>query len=324
MARLLAIRLLQAAAIVFLVATLTFVLLQLAPGDPFTAGGEWTFVPREVVERQRQRFGLDRPVHEQYLRYLANIARGDFGYSFTEHRPAAAAIAERVPNTLLLTGAGLALAFALGIVAGAYQGARTGSRLDDALSVVTLLLYSVPTFWLGLILLLIFGLALGWLPVGGAVDPVLYPELSWLGRLADRLAHLALPALTLGLVGGAMVARYQRAAMREAIAQDFVRTARAKGLPERAVLLRHALRNALLPAVTLFGLTFPALLSGAVLVETVFAWPGLGKFAVEAIASRDYQVVTAAAIIAAAMVVAGNLLADLVYRAVDPRTRSAA
>lgn len=323
MLRFLAVRLAQAAAIVLLVATLSFILIRLAPGDPLAAMSEWDTVAPEVLAQQRRNLGLDRPIPVQYVRYLASLARGDLGYSFAERRPVATAIADRIPNTLLLAGTALVLMFGLGTLVGAVQGARSASRLDDALSVLTLVLYSVPVFWLGLVLLLVFAEGLHWLPAGGARDAVLYGHLSWAGKIADRTQHLLLPALTLGLVGAAAVARYQRAAMIDAVRQDFVRTARAKGLAERAVLVRHALRNALLPTVTIFGLTFPVLLSGAVLVETVFAWPGLGKFAVDSINNRDYQVVTATAIIAATMVVSGNLLADLLYRAVDPRTRDA-
>jgi peptide/nickel transport system permease protein len=234
------------------------------------------------------------------------------------------AFLERVPNTLLLAAAGLVIMFALGIATGAVQGSRPASRTDDALSLVTLALYAMPVFWLGLMLLLVFGETLGWLPVGGTHDAVLHSNMGALGRIADRLRHLVLPALTLGLVGAAVTARYQRAAMLEVATQDFLRTARAKGLTERVVLVRHALRNALLPAITLFGLAFPLLLSGAVLVEKVFAWPGLGQLAVDAIHRRDYAVVTGAAIITAVMVVLGNVIADVLYRLVDPRTREAA
>lgn len=324
MARFLAVRLAQAAAIVFLVATLTFVLIHLAPGSPFTPAGESGRVPRAVIEQLERNFGLDRPVHVQYVRYLANLARGDFGYSYGEHRPVRDAFLERVPNTLLLAAAGLVIMFALGIAIGAVQGSRPASRTDDVLSLVTLALYAMPVFWLGLMLLLVFGETLGWLPVGGTHDAVLYSNMGVLGRITDRLRHLALPALTLGLVGAAVTARYQRAAMLEVATQDFLRTARAKGLAERIVLVRHALRNALLPAITLFGLAFPLLLSGAVLVEKVFAWPGLGQLAVDAIHRRDYAVVTGAAIVTAVLVVLGNVIADVLYRLVDPRTREAA
>lgn len=324
MIRFLAVRATQAAVIVFLVTTLTFVLIQLAPGSPFTASGESNRVSPEITQRLERSFGLDRPVPEQYVRYLSNLARGDFGYSYSEHRPVRDAFLERVPNTLLLAGAGLVIMFGLGIVVGAFQGARPGSRADDTLSLLTLSVYSMPIFWLGLMAMMLFGLVLHWLPVGGTHDPVIYEQLGILGKLTDRLRHLLLPATTLGLIGAATAARYQRAAMLDVIRQDFVRTARAKGLAERSVLFKHALRNALLPIITLFGLAFPLLLSGTVLVESVFSWPGLGKLAVDAIHGRDYLVVTGAAIVTAIMVVLGSLLADVLYRVVDPRTRQQA
>lgn len=322
--RFLAARLLQAVVIVFLVGTLTFLLLQLAPGDPLTSTSSSTLVPRSVVEQQRRAFGLDRPVLEQYARYLSNLARGDFGYSYREHRPAWHAIRDRIPNTLVLATAALAVAFGFGIAIGVVQGIRAGSRADDLLSVLSLTVYSTPVFWLGIVLLLVFGETLRWLPVAGATDPVIYDQLPWLGRAWDRVRHLALPALTLGAIGAAATARFQRAAMLDVIRQDFIRTARAKGLARQTVVLRHALRNALLPVITLFGLAFPLLLGGTVLVETVFAWPGMGKLTVDAIHGRDYFVVTGAAVLAAVLVVVGNLIADILYRVMDPRTREAA
>jgi peptide/nickel transport system permease protein len=319
--RFLAVRTGHAAAIVLFVVTVTFALVRLAPGDPFSAAGESTLVPRAAVAAEMRRHGLDRPIAEQYLRYLGQVARGNFGYSYSERRPVLEAFRDRVPNTLLLATTGLAITFALGIAVGAWQGARAGPRADAAVSFGTLTVYSTPAFWLGLMLLLVFGEQLRWLPAGGTVDPVLHAHLTWLGRAVDRARHLALPALTLGMLGAATVARFQRAQVREVRHADYVRTARAKGLTERAVLWRHTLRTALLPAVTLFGLLFPVLLSGAVLVETVFSWPGLGRFAVQAIYRRDYPVVTAAAVVAGVMVALGNLLADVLHRAVDPRTR---
>ena len=321
MVRFVGTRLLHALGIVFIVATITFVLLQLAPGDPLTRATESTLVSRDVIEQQRRNFGLDRPVHVQYALYLGNLVRGDFGYSFREHRPAWDAIRDRIGNTLILAVAGLAVMFTLGIAAGAWQGARAGSRGDAALSIVSLTIYSTPVFWLGVMLVLVFAEGLHWLPATGATDPVVSAHLPPLSRLWDRLTHLVLPALTLGLAGAAVVARYQRAAMLDVVRQDFIRTARAKGLPERLVLMRHALRNALLPTVTLFGLAFPLLLSGAVLVETVFAWPGMGQLTVDSIAARDYAVVTGTAMLAATCVVVGNLIADVLYWILDPRTR---
>lgn len=313
-------RLATAALVAFGVATITFLLIHLAPGSPLAGSGENPYVSAEAIEQMRRNFALDQPIHVQYVRYLTNLARGDWGMSFSMHRPVLDAFRDALPNTLLLAAAALIVDFLLGIALGTLQGMRPGTRLDRVGSAVTLTLYSVPTFWLGLMLVLVFGQELGWLPVSGVVDPVLYPTRNMLGKLLDRGAHLLLPALTLGLIGAAATARYQRAAMLEVIRQDFIRTARAKGLAERAVAL-HALRNAVLPTITLFGLALPTLLSGAVLVETVFAWPGMGRLAVEAIQRRDYPVVTGAATLVALAVVAGNLVADVLTRIADPRTR---
>jgi len=307
-------------AIVFAVVTFTFLLLHLAPGEPFLPSSDTPIDPA-VVARLRHQFGLEQPLPVQYAKYLAALAHGQLGESFALHRPVADALGDAIPNTLVLAGTALVLELLLGLAFGVYQAARARRLPDIALGYATLFLNSVPTFWLGLLLLLVFGEALRWFPVGGVVDPVVHASLPWAGRTADRLWHLALPALTLGCVGAAGTARYERAAMLEVINQDYVRTARAKGLPERRVVLVHALRNALLPLVTLFGLSFPFLLTGAVLVESVFAWPGMGKLAAEAIFRRDYPVVLAAATTASTMVVLGSLLADVLYAIADPRIR---
>ena len=316
-------RLAQAAAVAFAVVTVTFILLHLAPGEPLGAFAESPYASPEVVAQMRRNFGLDQPLTVQYARYLANIVRGDWGTSFAQHRPVLAAFRDTVGNTAVLALAALVLDFALGLAAGVIQATRPTSATDRLLSLASLLLYCVPVFWLGLMMLLVFGQALHWLPVAGVVDPVLYPSLSPGGQLMDRLRHLALPALTLGLVGAGATARYQRAALLDAMSQEFVRTARARGLSERAVVLRHALRNALLPTITLIGLSLPTLLSGAVLVETVFSWPGMGRLTVSAIVQRDYPVVLGATLLAAFAVVAANTVADIAYRWADPRTREA-
>jgi peptide/nickel transport system permease protein len=317
-------RLAQGALVAFGVVTLTFILLQAAPGQPFAGLAESPYASREVMEQMRRNFGLDQPAHVQYARYLGNLVRGDWGVSFAQHRPVLDALADAIPNTLVLGIAALLLDFAIGMAIGGAQALRPHSALDRTLSVVSLVLYSVPVFWLGLMLLLVFGQALRWLPVGGVVDPVVYASLPPFAQFLDRLRHLVLPALALGLVGAGSTARYQRAALLEALSQDFVRTARAAGLSERVVVLRYALRNALLPTITLLGLSLPSLLSGAVLVETVFSWPGVGRLTVNAVLQRDYPMVVGAALLAALAVVAANALADLAYRAVDPRTREAA
>ena len=313
-------RLAASIAIVFAVVTITFFVVHLAHGTP-CGPSEQRPLPPDVCERQRIRFGYDRPLRVQYVKYLAALLHGDLGESLGLHRPVADALADAIPNTFTLALAALVIDFALGLALGIYQAARERRLGDIALGNVALFVNSMPTFWLGLVLLLVFGQRLRWFPVAGMGDPVFCPLVDSLPCVADFFWHLTLPALTLGLVGAAGTARYHRAAMLEVIRQDYVRTARAKGLRERRVLLVHALRNALLPFITLFGLAFPFLLTGAVLVETVFAWPGMGRLAVSAIFQRDYPVVTGAALVTSAMVVLGNLIADVLYAIADPRIR---
>jgi peptide/nickel transport system permease protein len=307
-------------AIVFAVVTFTFVLLHVAPGDPLVPPPGSPVDAASIAELRRQ-WGLDQSLGVQYVRYISQVGRGHLGLSFRERRPVADAFAEVLPNTLLLAGAALVIDFVLGLAFGVYQALRVNRAADIVLGNVTLFLYSVPTFWLGLILLMVFGAWLGWFPVGGIGDPVLCPAVNSVRCGLDRLWHLALPALTLGLVGAAGTARFQRAAMLEVAGQDYVRTARAKGASERRVVLRHQLRNALLSFITLFGLAFPFLLTGAVLIETIFAWPGMGRLAMKAILERDFPVVNAAVLLASTMVVVGNLLADVLLAVADPRLR---
>jgi peptide/nickel transport system permease protein len=312
-------RLAASIAIVFAVVTITFFIVHLAHGSPCPETERP--LPPEVCQQLCRRFGCDKPLPVQYAMYLAALLHGDLGQSFELHKPVADALADAIPNTFTLALAALVIDFALGLALGIYQAVRERRFGDIALGNVALFVNSMPVFWLGLVLLLVFALWLHWFPVGGTRDPVLCPTVASVPCLLDFLWHLTLPALTLGLVGAAGTARYQRAAMLEVIRQDYVRTARAKGLRERRVLLVHALRNAMLPFITLIGLTFPFLLTGAVLVETVFAWPGMGRLAVTAILQRDYPVVTGAALVASGMVVLGNLIADALYGVADPRIR---
>ena len=319
MARFAARRILQSVAIVFIVASLTFVLLRIAPGDPARAQFRDVAVSQVVIDEYLRSWGLDRPIHIQYFRYLGNLVRGDFGLSFSLHRPTWEIIREALPNTLALGVAALGISFAIGMVLGTAQGANPNSRMDNSLTVATLAVFSMPIFWLGLMLMLVFGQGLGWFPVGGEASPA-SGGLPLFARVFDRLWHLVLPALTLGLGGTAVVARFHRAEMAEAFGENFIRTARAKGLTEKSVMLNHALRNALLPAITMFGLSLPVLFSGSVLVEYVFAWHGMGLAALEAVGRRDYNVVTGITVIGATLVVIGNIVADVLYRVADPRT----
>ncbi len=307
------------------VATLIFIVLNLAPGDP-TAYYVSPGVAPEVIEQVRRNFGLDQPLHIRYVRWIGAFLTGNFGYSFGQNRPVSDVILDALPNTLILAGASLVLVFLLGVAVGVLQAVRQHSWLDRVLSVVSLFFYSMPSFWLGLMLMLIFALKAyewGWpiaLPPTG-VTSIDYEFLSPGERIMDRLRHMVLPVTTLTLVLAAGIARYTRGQMLEVVRQDYIRTARAKGLPERTVILKHALRNSLIPVVTLLGLYLPLLFSGAVFVEVIFAWPGMGRVIVDAIFERDYPVVMATSFFFAGMVVLGSLVADLLYAAVDPRIR---
>jgi peptide/nickel transport system permease protein len=319
--RYLAGRLLQAVGVVFLVTTLTFVLVHLAPGDPIAVAFDRPGIPEAVRQQWRASFGLDRPIGEQYVRWLANVARGELGYSFSHRRPVRDVLLEALPRTVLLSGLAIVFSFAVGIVAGVMQAERVGGARDRWLGRLLLLLYSVPDFWLGLVMLLLFAYRLPLLPAGGIVDPVMHDYLGAQGRLLDRLAHLALPVATLTLVTIPLIARYQRAALLHALPSDWMRTALAKGLSWRAAVRRHALRNALLPTITLAGLSLPSLAAGTVFVEKVFSWPGMGLVTVNAIGARDYPLLTAGVLVISVVVVAGALLADLAVAAADPRIR---
>jgi peptide/nickel transport system permease protein len=316
-------RLLGGAITVAVVVTIVFALIHAAPGSPLTTLDDQQ-LPAEMAERVRRDFGLDRPVLVQYSHWLLRVARGDLGISLSQQRPVRAVLAAALPHTLVLAAAALLLMLALGVGIALLQAARPWSRRDRMLSLVSVTLFSTPVFWLGAMLLAAFAIGTGWFPAGGARDVTLGPDAGWLTLAADRLYHLVLPAFTLGLAGAGLIARYQRTALLEVLAMDFIRTARAKGLSPRAVLWRHALPNALLPTITLLGLIAPALLSGAVLVETVFAWPGMGRVTADAILRRDYPVVAGATLVAAILVVLSTIVADALTRWADPRTRGAA
>ncbi len=322
MLRYLAERLAQAALIVAFVSAISFALIHLAPGDPFSGVMDNPNVSEAVRERLRAQYGLDRPLPEQFGRYVSQLARGELGWSFSHDRPVRDVLAHALPNTLLLMTIALVGSFGLGILIALVQVARRGSATDHVLGGISLLFFSMPDFWLATLALLAFTYWLPLFPVGGTVDPVMHEYMGAWGRLVDRLRHLVLPALTLTALAAAGVARYQRAALLDVLPADYIRTARLKGLTEREILRRHALRNATLPIISLIGLSFPALLTGAVFVEKVFAWPGMGLALVNAIGSRDYPLVVGAVIIGSVMVTLGSLLADMLYAWADPRLRA--
>jgi peptide/nickel transport system permease protein len=308
--------------IVAIVATITFALIHLAPGDPFSAVMDNPNVNERVRATLRAQYGLDRPLPEQFVRYIGQLARGQLGWSFSHDRPVAEVLATALPNTLLLMTIALLGSFALGILIALVQVARRGSATDHTLSAISLFFFSMPDFWLAILALLAFTYWLPLFPVGGAVDPVMHDYMGFGARIVDRLRHLALPALTLTVLASPGVARYQRAALLDVLPADYIRTARLKGLTEREILRRHALRNALLPIISLLGLSFPALLTGAFFIEKIFAWPGMGLAVVNAISTRDYPLVVGGVIIGSIMVTVGSLLADLLYAWADPRLRA--
>jgi peptide/nickel transport system permease protein len=326
MIRYVARRLVAAVPLVLGIATIIFFILNLAPGDPaliYARPG----MSAETLEQIRTNFGLDQPIHVRYVKWVGSLARGDLGYSFARNRPVTELIGEILPNTLILAGVAFGLAFLAGIVMGVVQAVRQYSLLDSTLSVLALFFYSMPSFWLALMMILAFSLFARnvwewpiWFPASGMVS-VDHAFMGTWDRWVDRARHLFLPAMSLALVLSAGIARYMRGSMLEVIRQDYVRTARAKGLPERRVVFKHALRNALIPVATLLGLYLPFLFSGTVFIETVFSWPGMGKLVVDAITQRDYPVVMGGSFIFASMVVVGNLVSDILYAVIDPRVR---
>jgi len=318
MSRYLLRRLLQVVPLLAGVVTLTFVLIHLAPGDPATylAGDS---ASADYLVFIRHRFELDRPLPRQYLTYGGHLLRGDMGRSFTQGRPVAGLILDRVQATLLLLIPATVLAAVLGVGLGVVAAHWPRSPLDTTISLVTLTGYSMPVFWLGQLLLLLFSLELGWLPAQGMSDVRTSP--AGTAHVLDVLRHLVLPVSALTLQQLVLFTRLTRAGMREVLSADWITAARARGLRERLVLRRHALRNALLPTVTVAGTQVGFWLSGAVLTETVFGWPGLGRLTLDATLARDYPLLLGILIAVSLVVVAANLATDLLYTALDPRVR---
>jgi peptide/nickel transport system permease protein len=314
-------RLLFAIPLLLGIATITFFVVQLAPGDPmdmFLESRTRRQMDPEVIELLRQKYGLDQPIHVQYGKWLGNLARGDLGDSFRYRRPVTSLIAERVPYTLQLAALALLLDALIGIALGIYSAVKQYTWKDKALTVGSLVVYSVPGFWLALMLVMVFSVNLGWFPTS-QTRSLDYDLLSTWGKIVDRLWHLALPVFVLGVAQAAGTARYMRSRLLEVLSEEYILAARARGLREKTVVLKHALRNAMIPILTIYGMSLPFLLGGAVLIESVFAWPGLGLLGVEAVNGRDYPVILATTMMAAVLVVLGNHLADVTYAIVDPR-----
>jgi len=294
---------------------LTFALLHLAPGGPALALAGEKASPAQVAAVTRA-LGLDRPWPEQYGKWLADLLRGDLGFSYIRQTPVVALIAQRLPQTLLLMLCAIAASIALAVPLGVYQAYRRNTFADRFLNVGVFIAWSMPTFWFGTLLIALFAVRLRWLPVGG-LQTIDTPAFDW----PSRIAHLLLPALTLAIVSIAGWSRYIRGSMIEQLREDYARTARAKGLPARAVLFRHTLRNGLIPFITLLGGTLPALFGGTVISEQIFAYPGMGQLFWESAVDRDYATLLGMTVIAGVLVILGNLAADVLYGFADPRIR---
>jgi peptide/nickel transport system permease protein len=310
-------RLLQAIPTFFGITLISFALMQLAPGDPLDlfVSGQADLTAEDYAALRRS-YGLDEPLPGQYLSWLGRTIRGDFGRSFIYKRPAIEMIASALPNTLQLSVLALLLALLVGIPLGVIAARYRGSQLDQAVRVLGVVGHAIPGFWFGLLFILLLSVQLRLFPVGGMLTVGSEP---W--DIADRLKHLVGPVLALSLAGIANYSRYMRTEALEVINQDFIRTAYAKGLHHRTVLYVHALRNALLPVITSLGALLAALVSGAVVVEQVFAWPGMGRMTFEAARSKDYPIVMAVVVISSALLLVSYILRDIAYAVADPRVR---
>jgi peptide/nickel transport system permease protein len=301
---------------------ITFTVIHLAPGEPVDMQMAMNpKVGKEARERLTRFYGLDKPLHEQYFSWLGKLAKLDLGRSFSsDNRPVLDKIKERLPVTLSLNIIALVLEFGLAIPIGVMAAVYRDTWLDKGITVFVFLGFAVPTFWLALLLMYFFGVKLNWLPISG-LHTLGYEGYNWLGRVWDLAKHLVLPVAVASFGSLAGVSRYMRSAMLGVIEQDYITTARAKGLSERVVIWKHALRNALLPLITLAGFSLPGLIGGSVIFETIFAIPGMGQLFYQGVMSRDYPVVMGILVIGAGLTLIGNLIADISYALADPRIR---
>ncbi len=314
-------RLLFSVPLVLGILTATFFMSHLAPGDPmdmYLEPQRQRQVAPEVIELLRTKYGLDQPIHIQYVAWLRNLAKGDLGESFRHRRPVRTMLAEAIPYTLQLTILAIILDALVGITLGIISAVKQYSRLDKSVTLSSLVVYSIPSFWLALMLIMVFSVNLGWFPTS-QTRSMNYEDLTLLGKLLDRSWHLVLPVFVMGVAGAAGTARYVRSRLLEVLNDEYIVAARARGFREKTVIVKHALRNAMIPVITIYGMSLPFLLGGATVIESIFAWPGMGRLTVDAVGGRDYPVIMATVMIAAILTVLGNLLADISYAAVDPR-----
>ena len=319
--KLLASRLTQGLALVFAVVVLNFVLVHAAPGDPVeTIAGASGGMDEKLQAELRAMYGLDQPLPVQLGIYLGKVVRGDLGYSYFFNLPVSDLILERVPATLLLVLTSVLTAFLIGTTLGVLSSRKPNGWLSQLINVMSLVGFAAPVFWMGMLLIILLASIFPVFPVSG-MRGIESSGLGW-ADVVDVLHHLVLPALTLGLVYLAQYSRLSRAAMLDVLGSDYIRTARAKGLPERLVLYKHALRNAVLPVVTILGLQFGNVLAGAIVVETVFNWPGLGRLAFESVLRRDYPTILGVLLFSSIVVIVMNQVTDLCYRLIDPRIKT--
>lgn len=302
------------------ISLISFFVMHLAPGDPTALFVDPSVDPSELA-RIRVNWGLDRPVYVQYFYWLKNAVRGDLGTAYMLNRPVIQVIAERIPATLLLMGTSLFFILLVSIPLGVLSAYKKGGLFDGVVSVLSFTGMSMPSFWLALMLMLIFSVHFGILPAGGMSDPLLTGA-SMPERSVDTARHMVLPVLTMLLTGFAGLTRYVRSGTLEVLGQNYIKAARAKGLTERTVLFKHALRNSLLPLITILGMSIPDLFAGAFIIETIFAWPGMGRLGVGAVFSRNYPLIMGVVLISSFLIIAGNLVADLLYSVADPRIRT--
>lgn len=307
--------------ILFGITLICFLVINLAPGSP--AAFQEELSPKaspEAVEALKKLYGLDRPLHDRYLNWLRMVITFDLGKSFVDGRPVKDKIKERLPVTVTLNLLSLLLIFTVAVPIGVYSAVKSGSLFDRALTVFVFAGFSVPTFWLALLAMIVFGVNLGWLPISG-IQSIGAESLPLSERIFDWIKHLVMPVTIMSFAGLAGMSRYTRSGMLEVLKQDYIRTARAKGLPETVVITKHALRNALLPVVTLLGLAIPGLIGGSVIFESIFSIPGMGQLFYSSAMARDYPTIMGILVIGAILTLIGNLLADITYFLVDPRIR---
>ena len=314
-------RILLSLPVLFGITTITFIMIHVTPGGPTALQSNMNAkISADSVAKLRQLYDLDKPLHVQYYKWMSRMVRLDFGDSFNDNRPVMEKIAERIPNTLLLNILSLFIIFVVAIPIGVYSASKQNTFFDKLFSVGTLVGYSMPTFWLALLLMMFFGVYLNALPISGMRSPDADRFPLYL-QIFDRLWHLVLPVFVSAFGGLASISRYTRSSMLEVIRQDYIRTARAKGLPENVVIYKHALRNALLPVITILGLSLPGLIGGSFIFETIFAWPGMGRLGYEAAFNFDYTVIMGVVTLGALLTLAGNIIADITYALADPRIK---